>query len=202
MICEETCLTKRAAAASHPSNRSICRRGFLKAAALSTLAVAFPAARAWASAAPVPPPEKTLAFLNTHTGETIRAAYFENGRYVPGALAGINRVLRDHRSGETHPIDPQLLDVLHALSRKMETRSPFHVISGYRSPTTNAALREQGRGVASGSLHIVGKAIDIRVPGVALTAVRGAAIALGAGGVGYYPRSDFVHVDVGRVRCW
>ncbi len=82
------------------------------------------------------------------------------------------------------------------------TRSPFHVISGYRSPTTNAALREQGRGVASGSLHIVGKAIDIRVPGVALTVVRGSALALGAGGVGYYPRSDFVHVDVGRVRCW
>ena len=91
------------------------------------------------------------------------------------ALAGINRILRDHRSGETHPIDPQLLDVLHALSRKMETRAPFHVISGYRSPTTSATLRGQGRGVASGSLHIVGKAIDIRVPGVELTALRGSA---------------------------
>ena len=107
-------------------------------------------------------PEKALSLFNTHTGETIRAAYWENGRYVTDALAGINRMLRDHRSGETHPIDPQLLDLLHALSRKLETRTPFHVISGYRSPTTNAALREQGRGVASGSLHIVGKAIDIR----------------------------------------
>lgn len=195
-------MTRRTAAAPDSSNRTICRRGFLKTAALSALAVAFPAARAWASAAPPPLPEKSLSFLNTHTGETIRAAYWDKGRYVPDALAGINRVLRDHRSGETHPIDPQLLDLLHALSRKLETRSPFHVISGYRSPATNAALREQGRGVASGSLHIVGKAIDIRLPGVDLADLRRSALALGAGGVGYYPRPDFVHVDVGRVRSW
>jgi len=190
------------AAASEKTERTLNRRRFLKVTVLSALAAACPATRSLASSAKPALPEKTLAFLNTHTGETIRAAYWENGRYVTDALAGINRILRDHRSGETHPIDPQLLDVLHALSRKMETRSPFHVISGYRSPTTNAALREQGRGVASGSLHIVGKAIDIRLPGVDLSDLRCSALALGAGGVGYYPRSDFVHVDVGRVRSW
>ena len=190
------------AAASEKPDRTLGRRRFLKVTLLSALAAAFPASRSLASPSEPAAPVKALSLFNTHTGETIRAAYWENGRCVPDALAGINRVLRDHRSGETHPIDPQLLDLLHALSRKLETRAPFHVISGYRSPTTNAALREQGRGVASGSLHIVGKAIDIRVPGVGLTDLRSSALALGAGGVGYYPRSDFVHVDVGRVRSW
>jgi len=195
-------LGREMATASEKPDRTLGRRRFLKVAVLSALAAAFPATRSRASSANPALPEKALSLFNTHTGETIQAAYWENGRYVTDALAGFNRILRDHRSGETRAIDPQLLDVLHALSRKLETRAPFHVISGYRSPTSNAALREQGHGVAAGSLHIVGKAIDIRVPGVGLTDLRGSALALGAGGVGYYPRPDFVHVDVGRVRSW
>ena len=175
------------AAASEKPDRTLGRRRFLKVAVLSALAAAFPATRSRASSAKPALPEKALSLFNTHTGETFRAAYWENGRYVTDALAGINRILRDHRSGESRAIDPQLLDVLHALSRKHETRMPFHVISGYRSPTTNAALREQGHGVAAGSLHIVGKAIDIRLPGVDLSDLRRSALALCAGGVGYSP---------------
>ena len=103
------------------------------------------------------------------------------------------------------PIDPKLLDLLHELSGTLETDTPFHIISGYRSPVTNASLRTKGgahTGVATQSLHMVGKAIDIRVPGVKLDDLRGAARSLKLGGVGYYPSSNFVHVDTGRVRFW
>jgi uncharacterized protein YcbK (DUF882 family) len=195
-------LTQKTAAASEKTDPTLGRRGFLKVTVLSALAAVFPTARPLASPAKPALPGKTLSFFNTHTGETIRTDYWENGRYAPDALAGIDRILRDHRSGETHAIDPNLLDVLHALSRKLETHSPFHVISGYRSPTTNAALREQSHGVAAGSLHMVGQAIDIRLPGVALADLRRSVLALCAGGVGYYPRPDFIHVDIGRVRSW
>jgi uncharacterized protein YcbK (DUF882 family) len=147
-------------------------------------------------------PARALSFYNLHTGEGLEAVYWSNGRYQPDALAHINRILRDHRSGEIHTIDVNLLDLLHTLSQKLETRGPFHVISGYRSQSTNAMLRVQGCGVAAGSLHMEGKAIDIRHPEVDLAYLRRSAIDLCAGGVGYYPASDFVHVDVGRVRYW
>jgi uncharacterized protein YcbK (DUF882 family) len=111
-------------------------------------------------------------------------------------------VLRDHRSDEVSPIDTRLLDLLHTLSDKLDTTSQFHVISGYRSPATNAKLAEKSNGVARHSLHMDGLAIDIRLPGRELADVRRAAIALRSGGVGYYPGSNFVHMDVGRVRTW
>ena len=132
-------------------------------------------------------------------------AYCCGGEYQPEALKEINHILRDFRANEIKPIDPGLLDLLHELGGTLETDQPFHIISGYRSPHTNAMLRARGgehTGVASSSLHMVGKAIDIRVPGVKLDHLRGAARSLKLGGVGYYPSSNFVHVDTGRVRAW
>ena len=147
---------------------------------------------------------RTVAFANIHTGEKLKADYWVDGRYLPEALAGVNHVLRDFRSGEVHPIAPQLLDLLALLHGRLETDEPFSVISGYRSPATNAMLREEHEhsGVASKSLHMRGMAVDIRVTGRTLVALRDTALAQRAGGVGFYPASDFVHVDVGRVRTW
>lgn len=146
--------------------------------------------------------ERRLTFFNTHTGETLETCYFRSGCYDPGALRAINHILRDHRSSEVRPIDGRLLDLLHTLAGRFEHPCPFHVISGYRSPGTNASLHSRNRGVASQSLHVHGKAIDIRVPGIRTSSLKDQALSLAAGGVGYYPRSDFVHVDVGRVRAW
>lgn len=148
---------------------------------------------------------RSLSFFNTHTGERVKSTYCCNGEYDSAALAQLNHILRDFRVNEVKAIDPKLFDLLHELSGVLETDRPFHIISGYRSPHTNAALRARGgaqTGVASQSLHMVGKAIDIRVPGVKLDHLRGAARALKLGGVGYYPSSNFVHVDTGRVRFW
>ncbi len=148
------------------------------------------------------PPERRLAFFNTHTGESLETCYFRSGRYDANALQAIFHILRDHRSGEVHPIDGGLLDLLYTLSLRCGDPHPFHVISGYRSAETNATLHRRNRGVASQSLHLNGKAIDIRVPGVRTRDLGALARSLAAGGVGYYPKSDFVHVDVGRVRSW
>ena len=139
---------------------------------------------------------------NLHTGDTFDEVYFEGGRYVPQALAEAMRVLRDWRTGEEHIIEPGLFDALHAISLKLETDRPFQIISGYRSPKTNAALHARSSGVASQSQHMLGKAVDVRLQGVDLCNLHKAALAVSAGGVGYYPKSDFVHVDVGRVRQW
>jgi uncharacterized protein YcbK (DUF882 family) len=157
-----------------------------------------------AAATPARPPSdaRLLSFVNTHTGESFADAYWENGNYVPDAMAAINRVMRDHRSNEVHEIDPRLLDQLHALKGHVGATSPYQIISGYRSPATNAALHANSNGVATRSLHMDGRAIDIRVRGVDLPRLRDAAIAMQAGGVGYYEASDFVHVDTGRVRRW
>ena len=145
---------------------------------------------------------RTLGFVNTHTNEKILATYWKDGVYDKGALKDINYVLRDHRSGEVRAIDQRLFDVLYDLQRVTGTRGEFHVISGYRSQATNAALRRQGSGVAKGSLHTVGQAIDIRLPGSDLKDLRRAALSLRAGGVGYYPASEFIHLDTGPVRTW
>jgi uncharacterized protein YcbK (DUF882 family) len=147
-------------------------------------------------------PERSLAFYNTHTGEHLRTVYWLQGQYLPEALADVDYVLRDHRTDEVKAIDPQLLDLLHALGRILESRRPFYIISGYRSPATNASLRFFDGGVAEHSLHMDGKAVDIRLPGYPCAHLRRVAVALQAGGVGYYPRSGFVHIDVGRIRYW
>jgi uncharacterized protein YcbK (DUF882 family) len=173
------------------------RRTLLKFGALGAAAAFLPRA---ASARPAL--EKSLVFYNTHTGERLKSVYWLRGGYVGDSLRAINHILRDPRTDEVHDIDAGLLDLLFALRQALDTSQPFHVISGYRSAATNAFLRARSGGVAENSLHLVGKAIDIRVPGRDTRSLRKAAIALKLGGVGYYPRSDFVHVDIGRVRSW
>lgn len=191
----------------HDGNaRGMHRRRFLGIGAAAA-AVAFVPQRAHAAtpAAATAKPERVLSFFNTHTGERLKTAYSSGGEYHPEALEAVNHILRDFRANEIKPIDPRLLDLLHELGGTLETDQPFHVISGYRSPKTNAQLRERGgaaTGVASHSLHMVGQAIDIRLPGVNLDNLRGAARSLKIGGVGFYPDLNFVHVDVGRVRYW
>lgn len=165
------------------------------------LFVASLAATAFARPAIAAAPRR-LDFQHLHTGERLRVEYHDGRDYEPEALAAVNRLLRDFRSGEVGTIDPALLDVLHALQGRTGSAAPFQVISGFRSSGTNAALRRRSDGVAERSLHLTGRAIDIRVAGVALAQLRGAALSLRAGGVGYYPGSDFVHVDTGRVRAW
>ena len=149
-----------------------------------------------------PAGERRLSLYNIHTGERLSTIYWAQGRYLDEALHRIDHVLRDHRDNSVHPMDPALLDLLVALQSRLGTHEPFHVISGYRSPATNARLRKVSTGVAKRSLHMQGKAIDIRLPGVELKTLRRTALAMKAGGVGYYPKSGFVHVDTGRVRHW
>ncbi len=186
----------------------LTRRRFLGYGAVATAAAFIPSRALAATAAKAASPrraERVLSFFNTHTGERLRTAYCLGGEYEAESLEAINFILRDFRANEVKPIDPGLLDLLHELGGTLETDRPFHIISGYRSPHTNALLRARGgaqSGVASGSLHQVGKAIDIRLPGVQLDHLRAAARSLKLGGVGYYPSSNFVHVDTGRVRFW
>jgi uncharacterized protein YcbK (DUF882 family) len=137
-----------------------------------------------------------------HTGEKLEAVYYERGRYVVDALHAVNHVLRDFRTGDVHMIDPILLDILAALAQRTRTRKPFQVLSGYRSPKTNAMLREHSEGVANHSLHMKGMAIDICLQDASLSHLHDAAVRLGAGGVGFYPDNGFVHVDAGKVRRW
>ena len=146
--------------------------------------------------------ERTVALHNLHTGEDIAITYWQDGGYVPEALSQVNHVLRDFRTGDVHEIHPELLDLLHRLTGELKLDAPLQVISGYRSPKTNAHLVATTHGVAHHSLHLEGKAIDIRAPGVSLARLHKTALAMGAGGVGYYPASDFVHVDIGPVRHW
>lgn len=146
--------------------------------------------------------KKSISFYNTHTEESLETVYWSRGEYIPDAMEQINYILRDHYSGEISPIDPDLLDLLFALRTRVKTREPFHIISGYRSPQTNQQLWRRGHGVAKNSMHLYGKAADIRLPGYELSDLRKVAVALRCGGVGYYPGSDFVHVDTGRIRYW
>jgi len=147
--------------------------------------------------------ERSLSLLNTHTGERLKeVVYWEKGDYILDALENLNHVLRDHRTNQVHPIDPMTLDLMAAISRKVGAKQPFEIISGYRSPQSNKSLSKQSRGVAKNSYHMQGKAVDLRLPGVPLKAVRKAALELRMGGVGYYAKSDFVHIDSGKVRSW
>lgn len=183
-----------------PSRRAVLT-GLLGAAAAATV---FTAAGPASAAVPrIPTRPGRLRFHNLHTGDMVDVTYRENGRYLPDALAELNHVLRDHRTGDVHPIDPNLFDVLVDLSRAVDSQNGrFDIISGYRSPKTNAMLAANSGGVARKSLHMQGLAIDLALPGTELKYLRQAAIGLKRGGVGYYPKSGFVHVDTGRVRSW
>jgi uncharacterized protein YcbK (DUF882 family) len=145
---------------------------------------------------------RKLDFYSIHTDEMLSATYWEDGRYLADGLREIDYVLRDFRTNEVRSIDPELLDLLHGLRLVMDYDRPISVISGYRCPATNAMLAARSKQVAKNSYHVRGMAIDIRLPGRQLTAVRDSAKALALGGVGYYPESEFVHVDTGPVRAW
>lgn len=175
------------------------RRGFLKHGLIFSAALGF-----WmpplTSAAAVRGRE--MNFTNVHTGEKFKGEYWQDGKYLPDAFGEIKNVLRDFRTNDRFPIDPRLIDVLFVLQQRTKNFTPFDVFSGYRSPATNAQLRRTGSGVARGSLHMQGQAIDINQPGTNLFNLKKSAIRLQAGGVGFYPSSGFVHVDTGRVRVW
>jgi uncharacterized protein YcbK (DUF882 family) len=201
------------------------RRLFLRGLAGAAAGVAFAPARVLADLKS----ERVLSFLHTHTREQLTVPYFADGTYLPEGLSALTTFLRDHRTGDEHAIDTRLYDLLNDLRLLTRARSPFQVISAYRSPRTNAMLRGRGTGcersrihageavgepaacgatpprmsgVAKGSLHLQGRAIDIRLSDVPSATLRDAALELGRGGVGYYAMSDFVHVDTGRVRRW
>lgn len=177
------------------------RRDFLKLGFMVTGAVLNPFS-AQAAFDSRPKKVKTLTFYNPHTDERLHVGFFRDGKYDTGALTKINYILRDHRSGEIKAIDVKLLELLHAISNKTRRQAPLHIISGYRSPATNKSLRKKSTGVASKSLHMLGKAIDFRIPGFSTRQLRNVARKMKGGGVGYYPKSDFVHVDTGRIRYW
>ncbi len=143
-----------------------------------------------------------LSFVHTHTGERLSLEWRGDGLVLPGQMSRVESFLRDFRTGERHAIDPALLDQLQALRIATRSRSPFQVVSGYRSPATNDALRAERGGQARHSLHMEGRAIDVRLADVPTDVLRDAALDLGRGGVGYYRESDFVHVDTGRRRRW
>jgi uncharacterized protein YcbK (DUF882 family) len=180
------------------NNLMISRRNFLQAATGTAAILAAPAVLA----RPADPAERVLQLRNLHTGESLKATYWAEGQYLAEEMAALNRVLRDHRSDETYNMDQRLFDILHLLQQQVSSNGTFHVISGYRSPATNAKLQKNSSGVAKRSLHMQGRAIDIRLPGVELKHLRQAALSLKSGGVGYYPNSNFIHVDTGRTRFW
>jgi len=177
------------------------RRAFLKIGVLSAVSSLFPMS-AVASVHRFFTPKRRLCFYNTHTDERLEVCYYTQGRYQTSALRKINYIFRDHYSGKVKPIHKDLIDFLHGISKTIGHDVPFHIVSGYRTPKTNAMLRRKSRSVAKNSLHMQGKAADIRIPGYNTKRLRNICMKMQAGGVGYYPGSDFVHVDSGNIRCW
>lgn len=176
--------------------RQLNRRRFLKAAAAGALGLA---------ASPVLADfteYRSLNFIHVETGETLAAPYMQHGEYHATTLARVAFLMRDFHSGDVHGIDPMLLDALFELKVRADFDHPYQMISGYRSPLTNAQLRQKNHVVAEHSMHVQGKAIDIRVSGVPTKKLRDLAIAMNRGGVGYYPSANSIHLDTGRLRTW
>lgn len=143
-----------------------------------------------------------ISFRNAHTGESFSGVYRVGDKYLPEAFERMNYVLRDHRADEIFPMDPRIIDIVKVLQDRTKVSGPIEVLSGYRSPRTNAMLRNASTGVARNSFHMYGQAMDIRMPGYSTRRLRDVARKMRSGGVGYYPKSDFVHVDTGKVRSW
>ena len=175
------------------------RRSFLKTSVVLASALSVPTL---ARAAVAAPNERILRLYNTHTGESIKSLFWAQGQFIPDAMQDINKLLRDHRNNTVANMDPELLLLLDQVSGRFGGTEVLHVISGYRSPESNAKLAAASGGVAKHSMHLEGKAIDIRMPGKDLASLHKAALGLKAGGVGYYPDSQFVHMDTGRLRNW
>lgn len=177
---------------------TLSRRGFLSGCAAAAAVLVVPNAFANITKKP----ERVLALHHLHTGERTKVTYWADGEYIRDGLKEINHLLRDHRTGDQHKMDPRLFDLLHQIQTRIGCRGEFHIISGYRSPKTNRKLRQNSNGVAKRSLHMDGKALDIRLSGCDIKQLHRAAKSLKAGGVGLYTQSNFVHVDTGRVRYW
>jgi uncharacterized protein YcbK (DUF882 family) len=176
------------------------RRSFVKTGLITLTGFCLPfPARSFANALAK---NRCIRLYNTHTDEYLEVRYRVKDRYLAGAMSSINKIMRDHRTGEIRPIEPRLIDFLYAIGCCVGGTPCFHIISGYRSPATNARLRKRGRGVAKKSRHMRGQAVDIRVPCVQTAELRNTAWDLRRGGVGYYAVSDFIHIDVGPVRSW
>jgi uncharacterized protein YcbK (DUF882 family) len=182
----------------HPLFRSepLSRRTVLALGAAAAFGALLPRP---ARAALVP---QRIVLHNIHTGESLAAEPGADGAFGPAALANLNHVLRDHRNGAVHPIDPMLLALLGSVAERCGHDAEFEVISGYRSPESNAAMHAKSSGVAAHSLHMEGRAMDVRLVGCDLARLRDAGLALGQGGVGFYRGPQFVHLDTGRVRSW
>jgi uncharacterized protein YcbK (DUF882 family) len=179
---------------------SLDRRHFLRQTGLAC--GVFGALAALPSFALGSPRPRSLRFVHTHTGETLNTTYFNGSDYDAPALLKVDHLLRDFRTGDSKQMDPALLDVLWALQSFADRDATFEIISGYRSPATNAMLHQHSSGVAEHSQHILGKAIDVRLTGYSTRRLSEHARRLARGGVGFYAASDFVHVDTGRVRFW
>jgi uncharacterized protein YcbK (DUF882 family) len=189
----------------NPSSRLSIVRSTLFLLALVSAGACFqsPAASAQELSAAANQEHHLLLLYNTHTGERIKIVYRRGEQYLPAALAKLDYFLRDHRTGDIRHFDPNLYDILSDLAASVgRPGAEIDIVCGYRSPSTNEFLRSHTAGVAKNSLHIQAEAIDLRIPGIDTLTLRRAALALARGGVGYYPRSDFIHVDTGRVRQW
>lgn len=186
--------------------KNISRREVMKAGLTSLVAAPiFGAMSAPVSAARFAMPDEgafNIAFYNVHTGESFNGVYRVGSKYMPDAFEKINHVLRDFRTNEVFPIDPRTIDILYTLHNRSGVNSTLEILSGYRCPRTNEMLRRTSTGVARNSFHLTGQAIDIRLPGYSTYKLHKIAQNIRAGGVGYYRKSNFVHVDTGKVRFW
>jgi uncharacterized protein YcbK (DUF882 family) len=179
----------------------LSRRSFLKWMIITGITTHFPL-NAFGRAMPCPSSERALSLCNIHTGEYFNDVYWVKGHYLIESLKGINRILRDHRTEESISIDTRLIELLHSIHSAHGDNQTIRIVSGYRSPKTNEYLRMNGHGVARNSLHKKGMAADMVLPGVPIMELRKTAVKLKAGGVGYYPKRNFIHIDTGRVRYW
>lgn len=186
------------------NGRATGRRGFLTFAAATLTAMAVPAVMpaAPAMAAPLAGGVRRIALHNVNTNEQFSGVYWADGAYKADALRKLDVLLRDHRAKQVCRFDPRLFDLLSRVHQAVDSDEPFRIICGFRSKRTNAVARRRSRGVAKQSYHTRGMAVDVRLPDVELSAIADAAQELELGGVGYYPRSGFVHLDVGPVRSW
>ena len=184
-----------------PVKTGLSRRKFLKLLVCSGV-ISCSSKFAFAALDGIALKERSLSLFNPHTKERFEGIYWCDGDYIPNALNDINHLMRDIRTNDVKIIDTHLLDLIFSISTKLKPKTPFRVISGYRSPKTNTLLRKRGNGAAKKSYHIKGQAVDIRLTGYRTSVLRRAAYELKKGGVGYYPKRRFVHIDVGPVRCW
>lgn len=179
------------------------RRHFLKNTALASMTLASPSLFAANTSLILPKDDvRTLKLKNLHTGESIRTTYWEQGEYLVEGLAEIYFLMRDHRANQVAAMDLTLLDELHRIQQTLETKQEIYLLSGYRSPKTNEELRRHHEGVAKRSFHMKGKALDFRIPGISMAHQHKATLANSNGGVGYYRRSGFIHLDTGHKRHW